>query len=80
MFYIHAASVLPTPARLFPIYFPIGNLATGYFIIFSLLAGVVGFTTSLTGLQNVFQLTGPNLHTAFASSLITWALTLLAMG
>ncbi|KAF7837212.1 membrane protein PM19L [Senna tora] len=74
------ASVLSTPARIFPIYFPFGNMATGFFIIFSLIAGVVGFTTSLTGLQNVMQWNAPNLYAAAMSSFITFALTLLAMG
>ena len=37
--------------RLFPIYFPIGNLATGFFVVFALLAGVVGISTSITGLH-----------------------------
>ena len=77
---VNVAAVLPLPARIFPIYFPIGNMATGFFVILALLAGVVGFTTSLTGLHNVFQWNGPNLHAAAASSLVTWALTLLAMG
>ncbi|CAI8610517.1 unnamed protein product [Vicia faba] len=75
-----AASVLTTPARIFPIYFPMGNMTTGFFIIFTLIAGVVGFTTSITGLNNIFQWNAPNLDAAAMSSLITWALTLLAMG
>ncbi|GAV60890.1 AWPM-19 domain-containing protein [Cephalotus follicularis] len=74
------ASVLSTPARIFPIYFPIGNMATGHFVIFSLVVGVVGMTTSLTGLNNVLQWNLPNLNAAAFSSLTTWALTLLAMG
>ncbi|KAK3010647.1 hypothetical protein RJ639_011812 [Escallonia herrerae] len=74
------ASVLSIPARIFPIYFPFGNLATGFLIIFSLIAGVVGFTTSITGITNVIQWDVPNLHAAAASSLATWSLTLLAMG
>ncbi|KAG4929267.1 hypothetical protein AAZX31_17G018700 [Glycine max] len=74
------ASVLSIPARIFPIYFPMGNMTTGFFVILSLVAGVVGFTTSLTGLQNIFQWNAPNLHAAAMSSLTTWALTLLAMG
>lgn len=78
--HVYAASVLSLPARIFPVYFPMGNMATGLFVTLSLLAGVVGCTTSLTGLHNVFQWNGPNLHTAAASSLATWALTLLAMG
>ncbi|KAM7462987.1 hypothetical protein LguiA_031108 [Lonicera macranthoides] len=75
-----AASVLEIPARIFPIFFPFGNMATGYFIIFSLIAGAVGFITSLTGITNVIQWNVPNLHAAASSSLTTWALTLLAMG
>ncbi|XP_050374204.1 membrane protein PM19L [Argentina anserina] len=74
------ASVLSIPLRIFPIYFPMGNMATGFFVIFSLIAGVVGIATSLTGLHNVFQWDVPSLHTAAASSLVSWCLTLLAMG
>lgn len=75
-----AASVLSIPLRIFPIFFPMGNMATGFFVIFCLIAGVVGIGTSLTGLHNVFQWDHPSLHAAVASSLITWSLTLLAMG
>ncbi|KAK6913859.1 AWPM-19-like [Dillenia turbinata] len=74
------ASVLSIPARIFPIYFPMGNMATGFFIIFSLIAGVVGFTTSIIALNNVIQWNLPNLQAAASSSLASWALTLLAMG
>ncbi|XWS22424.1 hypothetical protein CRYUN_Cryun29cG0032800 [Craigia yunnanensis] len=74
------ASVLSIPARIFPIYFPMGNMATGFFIIFSFIAGVVGVATSITGLTNVVQWDAPNLSAAVASSLLTWTLTLLAMG
>ncbi|XP_022723013.1 uncharacterized protein LOC111280113 [Durio zibethinus] len=74
------ASVLSIPARIFPIYFPMGNMATGFFVIFSLIAGVVGVTTSVTGLTNVLQWDASNLNAAAASSLLTWTLTLLAMG
>ncbi|WOG83346.1 hypothetical protein DCAR_0102521 [Daucus carota subsp. sativus] len=77
---IVAASVLPIPARIFPIYFPTGNMATGFLVIFSLIAGVAGFVTSLLGLNNVMQWDTPNLHAAAAASLATWTLTLLAMG
>ena len=76
----NAASVLSVPLRIFPIFFPMGNMATGFFVIFSLIAGVVGIGTSLTGLHNVFQWDHPSLHTAAASSIIAWSLSLLAMG
>ncbi|GMH29276.1 hypothetical protein Nepgr_031119 [Nepenthes gracilis] len=74
------ASVLSLPAHLFPIYFPMGNMATGFFVIFSLLVGVLGITTSLTGIHNVMQWTKAHMYAASVSSLVTWALTLLAMG
>ncbi|KAL2458592.1 Glutamine synthetase [Forsythia ovata] len=77
---LETASVLSIPARIFPIYFPFGNMATGYVVILSLFAGVVGFTTSVTGINNMIQSDAPNLHAAAASSLVTWLLTLLAMG
>ncbi|XP_076960017.1 membrane protein PM19L-like [Bidens hawaiensis] len=66
------------PAEL--VYYPFGNMATGYVVIFSLLTGVVGFTTSVTGWSNVAQPNASKLYAASASSLITWSLTLLAMG
>ncbi|TMW87984.1 membrane protein PM19L [Solanum lycopersicum] len=74
------ASSLSFPAKIFPIYFPFGNMATGFLIIFSLIAGVVGFISSLTGIHNVIQWNAPNLYAAAFSSLTTWLLTLLAMG
>ncbi|KAJ0791189.1 hypothetical protein HanOQP8_Chr01g0002711 [Helianthus annuus] len=77
---LEQASVLSTPAKLFPIYFPFGNMATGYVVILSLLAGVVGFTTSATGMSNAAQWNASDLYATSASSLITWSLTMLAMG
>ncbi|XP_021770062.1 uncharacterized protein LOC110734288 [Chenopodium quinoa] len=75
-----SASVLQTPARIFPIYFPMGNMSTGFFIIFSLLIGVIGITTSVLGMLNVMQWTVASLYAAATSSLGTFALTILAMG
>ncbi|KAJ6989171.1 hypothetical protein NC653_021914 [Populus alba x Populus x berolinensis] len=57
-----------------------GNLATGFFVILSLLAGVVGFTSSVTGLYNLFLWNAPSIHATYASSLASLSLTLLAMG
>ncbi|GER32353.1 AWPM-19-like family protein [Striga asiatica] len=76
----YTASVLSLPAHIFPIYFPFGNMATGFVVILSLIAGVVGFTTSIIGIYNVKQWNAPNLHAAASSSLVAWLLTLLAMG
>ncbi|KAI0526989.1 hypothetical protein KFK09_002585 [Dendrobium nobile] len=75
-----AVSGLSLPARLFPIYYPIGNFATGFFVIFSLIAGLVGVASSLTGLQNVLQGNASGLLSAASSSVIAWGLTVLAMG
>ncbi|CAN0898551.1 Membrane protein PM19L [Linum grandiflorum] len=75
-----AASVLSIPARIFPIFFPMGNMATGVFVIISLLAGIVGIATSFVGIQNVLVSNAANLHAAASSSLASLALTLLAMG
>ncbi|PUZ66088.1 hypothetical protein GQ55_3G278400 [Panicum hallii var. hallii] len=76
----NSLQVVTPPVRLFPIYFPIGNLATGFFVIFSLIAGVVGISTSLTGLHDVNQGLPANMMSAAAAALVTWTLTLLAMG
>lgn len=74
------ASILPIPARIFPIYFPMGNMATGFFVMFALLAGIIGMMTSATGLQDIARGTASAFHAAAASSLITLFLSLLAMG
>ncbi|KAL8524811.1 hypothetical protein ACS0TY_014429 [Phlomoides rotata] len=55
-------------------------MATGFVVIFSLIAGVVGFTTSITGINSLIQWNLPSLHAAYASSLVSWLFTLLAMG
>ncbi|WVZ98445.1 hypothetical protein U9M48_043888 [Paspalum notatum var. saurae] len=70
------------PVRLFPIYFPMamGNLATGFFVIFALVTGVVGIATSLTGLRDVSEGLPANMMSAASSALVAWTLTLLAMG
>ncbi|KAL7144620.1 hypothetical protein ABFS83_07G024500 [Erythranthe nasuta] len=74
------AYVLAIPARIFPIYYPFGNMATGFVVISSLIAGVVGFATSIVGINHVMQWNAPNLHAAATSSLVSLLLTVLAMG
>ncbi|KAI4373973.1 hypothetical protein MLD38_012027 [Melastoma candidum] len=74
------AAALTLPVRIFPMYFPVGNMATGFFVIFSLIAGVVGMITSITGAQNMTRMTAPNVYAAAASSLVALSLTLLALG
>nr|DAD33546.1 TPA_asm: hypothetical protein HUJ06_012397 [Nelumbo nucifera] len=51
----HTHRIVSIPAHLFPIYFPIGNMATGFFVIVSLIAGLVGVATSISGINNVIQ-------------------------
>ncbi|PIN15494.1 hypothetical protein CDL12_11861 [Handroanthus impetiginosus] len=75
-----SASVSSLSAQVFPIDDPFGNMATGFVVIFSLIAGVVGFTTSTTTIYNVMRWNASNLDAAATSSVITWLLTLLAMG
>ncbi|GJN14266.1 hypothetical protein PR202_gb01066 [Eleusine coracana subsp. coracana] len=77
---VRAVQGVSPPVRLFPIYFPIGNLATGFFVIFSLIAAVVGVSTSLSGLRDVSEGYPASMMSAAASAIITWTLTLLAMG
>ncbi|KVH91764.1 hypothetical protein Ccrd_006203 [Cynara cardunculus var. scolymus] len=50
-------------------------MATGCVVLLSLLAGVVGFVTMVTGMNNVAQWDASNLYAASASSLISWSLT-----
>ncbi|KAK9139534.1 hypothetical protein Scep_009215 [Stephania cephalantha] len=71
---------LSIPAHIFPMYNPKGNMATGFFLIFSLIAGLVGIATSIAGIGNIQKANVPNLHSAGTYSIITWGLTLLAMG
>ncbi|KAG2689146.1 hypothetical protein I3760_09G126100 [Carya illinoinensis] len=40
-------------AHFLPIYFPIGNVAIGFFVTFSLIAGVVGVASAISGLNHV---------------------------
>ncbi|CAA6654077.1 unnamed protein product [Spirodela intermedia] len=75
-----AKTAFVIPARLFPIVYPIGNMATGFFVIFSLVAGTVGVVTSLAGLHGVSGGGVPRLSAAAAFALISWSLTLLAAG
>ncbi|KAJ8545362.1 hypothetical protein K7X08_017945 [Anisodus acutangulus] len=68
------------PAHFSPIYFPIGNAATGFFVVFSLIAGVVGVASVLSGLNHIRQWNIDSLQAAASAATIAWSLTLLAMG
>ncbi|GMH26840.1 hypothetical protein Nepgr_028683 [Nepenthes gracilis] len=68
------------PAHFSPIYFPMGNAATGFFVVFALIAGVVGAASCLSGLNNLRQWSTESLPAAATAAVIAWSLTLLAMG
>lgn len=68
------------PVGFSPIYFPIGNEATGFLVIFSLIAAVVGGGACLSGIHHLRVWTAPSLASSVASAMTACALTLLAMG
>jgi len=71
---------IPLPNPFWPVYFPMGNAATGFMIIFALIAGVVGAGSCLSGLHHVMLWTDHSLASAASAAMTAWALTLLAMG
>ncbi|KAM5587791.1 membrane protein PM19L-like [Rosa sericea] len=68
------------PAHFSPIYFPMGNAATGFFVTFALIAGVVGVASAISGLNHLRSWTSDSLPSAATAATIAWTLTLLAMG
>ncbi|XP_058092303.1 membrane protein PM19L [Magnolia sinica] len=71
---------LTLPAHFSPIFFPMGNAATGFFILFALIAGVVGAASAISGLNHYRSWNTNSLPSAASSAIIAWTLTLLAMG
>jgi hypothetical protein len=57
-----------------------GNAATGFFVTFALIAGVVGAGSLISGLNHIRSWTSESLPSAASVASIAWALTLLAMG
>ena len=58
-----------------------GNSATFYFLIFAILAGVVGAASKLAGVHHVRTWHGDGMAAAAAASaLVAWAITALAFG
>ena len=57
-----------------------GNGATFYFLVFAILAGVVGAVSKLAGIHHVRSWRGDTLAASAASALIAWAITALAFG
>ncbi|PWA52387.1 AWPM-19-like protein [Artemisia annua] len=72
---------LELPAHFSPIYFPMRNAATGFFVTFSLIAGVVGVASAITGFHDFIRSWNSEGRPGAASAaVIAWALTLLSMG
>ncbi|KAK7359157.1 hypothetical protein VNO77_01104 [Canavalia gladiata] len=71
---------LKLPAHFSPIFFPMGNASTGFFVTFALLAGVVGAASAISGINHIRSWTAESLPSAASVATIAWTLTLLAMG
>ncbi|KAF3328859.1 AWPM-19-like family [Carex littledalei] len=71
---------LVLPAHFKPIFFPIGNFATGFFVFFAVIAGAVGAASAISGFNHMRFWNYDSLQPAAATGLIAWLLTLLAMG
>lgn len=71
---------LNLPAHFSPIYFPMGNAATGFFVTIALLAGVVGAASVIAGISHIRTWTSETLPSAASVAAVAWTLTLLAMG
>ncbi|KAL6292328.1 hypothetical protein ACE6H2_000470 [Prunus campanulata] len=57
-----------------------GNGATMFFLIFAILAGVMGIASKLAGANHLRAWRSDSLAAAGSSSLVAWALTALALG
>ncbi|XP_022715671.1 uncharacterized protein LOC111274915 [Durio zibethinus] len=68
------------PAHFSPINFPMGNAATGFFVTFAMLAGVVGVASAIAGLNHIRSWNASSLPSAASIAGIAWTLTVLAMG
>ncbi|XP_042481632.1 membrane protein PM19L-like [Macadamia integrifolia] len=71
---------LVLPAHFAPIYFPMGNAATGFFVVFALIASVVGGASAIAGVHHIRTWDADSLPSAASVATVAWTLTLLAMG
>ncbi|CAL9206231.1 membrane protein PM19L-like [Musa acuminata AAA Group] len=71
---------LTLPAHFAPVYFPIGNFATGFFVVFALIAGTVGAASAIAGFNHIRFWNYDSMQPAASSAVTAWLLTLLAMG
>ncbi|CAH9076514.1 unnamed protein product [Cuscuta epithymum] len=68
------------PPQFSPISFPMGNAATGFFVVFSLIAGVFGVASIIVGIHHWNRDTDHMPCAATSAAAIAWTLTALAMG
>ncbi|KAK1298520.1 hypothetical protein QJS10_CPB14g00543 [Acorus calamus] len=71
---------LELPAHFTAIFFPMGNAATGFFVVFAIIAAVVGAASAIAGLHHIRAWNTESLPAAASAGVIAWTLTLLAMG
>ncbi|CAA0827548.1 AWPM-19-like family protein [Striga hermonthica] len=71
---------LDLPAHFSPIDFPMGNAATGFFVLFAMIASVVGVASAISGLNLMRYWDADSMSAAATAATIAWTLTLLAMG
>ncbi|KAK8612851.1 hypothetical protein V6N13_092955 [Hibiscus sabdariffa] len=71
---------LKLPAHFSPIYFPMGNAATGFFVTFAMLAGVVGLASAIAGINHIRSWNASSLPSAASIAGVAWTFTVLAMG
>jgi len=71
---------IPLPNPFWAVYFPMGNAATGFMVIFALIAGVVGAGSCLSGIHHIMSWKHESLAAAASGAMTAWSLTLLAMG
>ena len=57
-----------------------GNAATGFFVMFGLIAGVAGAASVISGVSHLQSWTTASLPAAVSAAMIAWSLTVLAMG
>lgn len=57
-----------------------GNAATGFFVVFAMIAGVVGVASCISGISHLRYWDIDSLPAAASAATISWSLTALAMG
>ncbi|TYI77791.1 hypothetical protein E1A91_D06G166700v1 [Gossypium mustelinum] len=67
------------PAHFSPINFPMGNAATGFFVTFAMLAGVVGVASAIAGINHIRSWNASSLSSAASIAGVAWTFTLLAI-